>query len=104
MLEAFRITPFDCQSVYDTWPDAPVFKGRIKKDMPVNQWLFVIKEGCKQRKVPRSVWHEVAQHYLQGRALARFEDLKKVMKNMHGGRYRWNWSKFKIAMRNLKCM
>ncbi|THH28144.1 hypothetical protein EUX98_g6042 [Antrodiella citrinella] len=101
MLETFKIGPFDYQSVYDSWPDAPLFTGKVKKDLAVDVWLSAIKEGCKKRKVPKGVWHRVAQHYLRGRALARFEDLKKVMRNMHGGRYSWSWKKFKIAMSNM---
>jgi len=25
------------------------------------------------------------------------------MAKVHGGKYRWNWKKFKIAMRNMGC-
>lgn len=31
------------------------------------------------------------------------DELKKVMAKVHGGNYRWNWKKFKIAMRNMGC-
>jgi hypothetical protein len=35
--------------------------------------------------------------------LHRLNELKKVMAQVHGGRYRWNWKKFKTAMRNMSC-
>ncbi|KAH8102682.1 hypothetical protein BXZ70DRAFT_890392 [Cristinia sonorae] len=101
VLDVFKIGPYNYQAIYDSWPDAPVFSGKVKKDLAVNVWLAEMKEGCKKRKVPKGLWHRVAQNYLCGRAKRRFEDLKKVMKNMHGGRYYWNWKKFKIAMRNM---
>jgi hypothetical protein len=33
----------------------------------------------------------------------RLTELKKVMAQVHGGQYRWNWKKFKVAMRNMSC-
>jgi hypothetical protein len=36
-------------------------------------------------------------------SLRSLEELKNVMERMHGGKYRWNWKKYKIAMRNLGC-
>ncbi|THG95836.1 hypothetical protein EW026_g5879 [Hermanssonia centrifuga] len=101
IVEAFRIKPFDLEPIYDTWPSAPIFQGNLSRDLPVDEWLQLIKDGAKQRRVPKEYWHKVAQHYLGPRAKARFDELKAVMKNMHGGRYSWNWKRFKVAMRNM---
>ncbi|KAI0351230.1 hypothetical protein OH77DRAFT_963210 [Trametes cingulata] len=101
MLSAFKIKPYDLEPVYAEWTNPPKFLGNPKKDPPVNDWLKQIKAGCIERKVPREYWHKVAQHYMEGKAKARFEELKLVMKNMHGGKYRWTWKNYKIAMRNM---
>ncbi|EJF60238.1 hypothetical protein DICSQDRAFT_88061 [Dichomitus squalens LYAD-421 SS1] len=101
MLNAFKIKAFDLEPIYAEWKDAPRFVGNPKKDLPVDDWLAQIKSGCIERKVPREYWHKVAQHYMADKAKARFDELKAVMKNMHGGKYRWTWKNFKIAMRNM---
>ena len=103
LVEAFKIKPFELEPIYSTWPSAPIFAGNPKRDMPVDDWLKEIKEGCLARKVPKEYWHKVGQHYLGPNAKARFDELKAVMKNMHGGRYNWNWKRFKVAMRNMGC-
>lgn len=104
VLDAFKIKPFDFDAVYASWPDAPRFQGKPKKDMPVDEWLAAIKAGCIERKVPKEHWHRVAQHYMGDKAIARFDEVKKVMQTVHGGTYRWNWKNFKVAMRNMGCM
>ncbi|KAH9856159.1 hypothetical protein C2E23DRAFT_722363 [Lenzites betulinus] len=101
MLNAFKIVPFDLEPIYAEWKNPPRFSGNSKKDLPVDDWLQEIKAGCIERKVPREYWHKVAQHYLADKAKVRFDELKLVMKNMHGGKYRWTWKNFKIAMRNM---
>ncbi|OSD03854.1 hypothetical protein PYCCODRAFT_1365242 [Trametes coccinea BRFM310] len=101
MLNAFKIKPFDLEPVFAEWQNPPRFIGNPKKDPPVNDWLKQIKAGCIERKVPREYWHKVAQHYMGGKAKARFDEVKLVMKNMHGGKYRWTWKNFKVAMRNM---
>ena len=103
MLSAFKIKPFDLEPIYAEWKDAPRFVGNPKKDLAVDDWLAAIKAGCVERKVPREYWHKVAQHYMADKAKARFDELKLVMKNMHGGKYKWTWKHFKIAMRNMGC-
>ena len=103
IIEAFRIKPFELEPIYDAWPSAPIFQGIFARDPPVDDWLQQIKDGCKARGVPKEYWHQVGRHYLGPRAAARFDELKAVMKNMHGGRYAWNWKRFKIAMRNMGC-
>lgn len=103
MLNAFKIVPFDLEPIYAEWKNPPRFSGNSKKDLPVDDWLQEIKAGCIERKVPREYWHKVAQHYLADKAKVRFDELKLVMKNMHGGKYRWTWKNFKIAMRNMGC-
>ncbi|KAI0075236.1 hypothetical protein K474DRAFT_1709206 [Panus rudis PR-1116 ss-1] len=100
-LDAFKIKPFDLDPIFDTWKDAPLFQGNPKKDLPVDEWLDRIKQGCIERKVPRDYWHKVAYHYLGKNAKSRMDEVKRVMKNMHGGKYKWNWKAFKVAMRNM---
>lgn len=34
---------------------------------------------------------------------SRLNELKKVMAQVHGGRYWWNWKKFKVAMNSMSC-
>lgn len=101
IVEAFKIKPFDLEPIYDSWPSAPIFHGNPSKDMPVDDWLQQIKDGCSARRVPKEYWHKVAQHYLGPVARARFDELKAVMRTLHGGRYSWNWKRFKVAMRNM---
>ncbi|KAH7907653.1 hypothetical protein BJ138DRAFT_458623 [Hygrophoropsis aurantiaca] len=101
MLDAFKIKEFDLQPVYDAWSNPPKFLGDPKKDMPVDEWLGKIKAGCVEHKVPEEYWHKVAQHYMGDKAKNRLEELKKVMAKVNGGKYRWSWKKFKIAMDNM---
>ncbi|OSX56961.1 hypothetical protein POSPLADRAFT_1050364 [Postia placenta MAD-698-R-SB12] len=101
MLSAFKIKPFDLEPTFASWPDAPRFIGNAKKDPLVSDWLAQIKAGCIERKIPRDYWHKVGQHYLGPKAKARLDNVKLVMKNMHGGKYKWNWKTFKTAMRNM---
>ncbi|KAJ6569667.1 hypothetical protein B0H19DRAFT_938015 [Mycena capillaripes] len=102
MLEAFKIKPFDLEPVYAAWT-GPRFLGDPKKDPPVDDWLEEIKNGCSQHNVPKEYWHTCAQHFMGDKAKARLTELKKVMQQVHGGQYRWNWKKFKVAMRNMSC-
>jgi len=101
MLNAFKIKPFDLDPVYESWADGQRFVGNPKKDPPVDEWLKTIKTGCKERHVPKEYWHKVGKHFMGDKAKARFDELKAVMAQVHGGRYRWNWKKYKIAMRNM---
>ncbi|KAJ7356806.1 hypothetical protein DFH08DRAFT_850138 [Mycena albidolilacea] len=101
MLEAFKIKPFDLEPVYADWTPAPRFLGDPKKDPPVDNWLEEIKNGCTKQNVPKEYWHTCAQHFMGDQAKARLTELKKVMAQVHGGQYRWNWKKFKVAMRNM---
>ncbi|KAF7319895.1 hypothetical protein MKEN_00772700 [Mycena kentingensis (nom. inval.)] len=101
VLDAFKIKPFDLLPVYAAWTDAPRFLGDPKKDLPVDEWLEDIKAGCRNHRVPQEYWHTCGQHFMGDQARARFNELKQVMAQMHGGKYRWNWKKFKVAMRNM---
>ncbi|KAJ7022027.1 hypothetical protein C8F04DRAFT_1139164 [Mycena alexandri] len=100
MLDAFKIKPFDLETVYASWA-GPRFLGDPKKDPPVDDWLQTIKSGCIEHNVPKEYWHTCAQHFMGDKAQARLVELKKVMAQVHGGRYRWSWKKFKVAMRNM---
>ncbi|KAF7367340.1 hypothetical protein MSAN_00796400 [Mycena sanguinolenta] len=88
MLDTFKIKPFDLEPVYAAWTPGPRFLGDPKKDSPVDDWLEEIKKGCTNHNVPKEYWHTLVE-------------LKKVMAQVHGGHYRWNWKKFKVAMRNM---
>lgn len=101
VVDAFKIKPFDLEPTFSSWKDAPRFLGKPKKDPPVEEWLKAIKAGCKERNIPKEYWHKVAQHYMGDHALARLNELKLVMAKVHGGKYRWNWHKFEIAMKNM---
>ncbi|KAF7310526.1 hypothetical protein HMN09_00595200 [Mycena chlorophos] len=103
VLDAFKIKPFDLAPVYAAWPAStgPRFLGDPRKDLPVDDWLKAIKAGCLEHRVPQEYWHTCAQHFMGDQARSRFDELRKVMAQMHGGKYRWNWKKFKVAMRNM---
>lgn len=101
MLEAFKIKPYDLEPVFASWTDGPIFKGNTKKDMPVDEWLDKIEAGCKERKIPEEYWYKVAQHFLGPKAKARLEELKAVIVQVHGGKYRWSWKKFRVAMQSM---
>jgi hypothetical protein len=103
MLEAFKLKPFDLEPIYTSWTDGPRFVGNPTKDGPVDDWLSSIKAGCIERKVSQEYWHKVGQHFMGEQAKARLDELKLVMGKVHGGKYRWNWKRFKIAMRNMGC-
>lgn len=36
-------------------------------------------------------------------AKARLEEVKKVMAQVQGGKYRWTWKKYKVAMTSMSC-
>ncbi|PPQ79963.1 hypothetical protein CVT24_003748 [Panaeolus cyanescens] len=101
MLNAFKLKEFDLTPVLEGWKDGPMFLGDSKKDMPVEEWLEKIKEGCVQRGVPEEYWYKVGQHFMGPKALGRLAELKQVITKVHGGKYRWTWRKFKVAMMNM---
>ncbi|KAG9310884.1 hypothetical protein JVU11DRAFT_8740 [Chiua virens] len=101
MLEAFKIKEFDLNPVFDTWVNPPMFYGDSKKDKTVDEWLDQIKAGCVERKVPEEYWHKVAQHYMGPKAKTRLAELKNVLTQINGGKYRWTWKKYRIAMKSM---
>ncbi|KAL0579220.1 hypothetical protein V5O48_002782 [Marasmius crinis-equi] len=101
VLQAFKLKPFELEPIYASWKDGPRFTGNPQKDPPVEEWLKTIKAGCMERNVPKEYWHKVGRHFMDEKARARLDELKSVMAKVHGGNYRWNWEKFKIAMRNM---
>ena len=103
MLDAFKVKEFDLDPVLDSWKNPPRFLGNPKKDPPVDTWLDQVKEGCLERKIPKEYWYKVGQRFLGDKAKKRLEELKEVLRNLHGGNYRWDWKRFKIAMRNMGC-
>ena len=84
-------------------PGPPAFKGAGKKDPVVDAWLDDIKAKCTERKIPKDFWHLVGQRSLGSRAKARFNEVDQVMLKMHDGKYKWNWKRFKVAMKNMGC-
>jgi len=70
MLNAFKIKEYNLQPVFEEWQDGPTFNGNAK-DLPVDQWLDKIKEGCEKRGVPEEYWYKVAQHFMGPKAKAR---------------------------------
>lgn len=123
MLDAFKIKPFDLEPIYAEWTKGPVFSGNPKKDLPVDEWLDQIKAGCIERGVPEEYWYKVAQHFMGPKAKARWvtlcssfnfevanvwgsdrlDQLKQIIVKVHGGKYRWTWKKFRVAMQNMGC-
>ncbi|KAH9964876.1 hypothetical protein BC827DRAFT_1321941 [Russula dissimulans] len=101
MLDAFKPKEFDLEPVLEAWKNPPRFFGNPKKDPPVDTWLDQVKEGCLERKIPKECWHKVGQHFLADKARKRLNELQEVLRNLHGGNYRWDWKRFKIAMRNM---
>ncbi|TFK69208.1 hypothetical protein BDN72DRAFT_624568 [Pluteus cervinus] len=101
MLDAFKLKPFDLEPILADWKNPPRFNGNPKKDMPVEEWLKQIKAGCIERGIPEEYWYKVAQRCMGPKAKARLDELKAVISKVHGGKYRWTWKKFKIAMLNM---
>ncbi|KAI0042180.1 hypothetical protein FA95DRAFT_611531 [Auriscalpium vulgare] len=97
----FESKALDLDPIFALWKEPPRFLGKSSQDLRVETWLVQIKTGCLERAIPRAYWHEVGERFLGGKARKRFGELKKVMQIMHGGKYRWDWKKFKVAMINM---
>lgn len=99
--------PYDLEALYEAWKDAPVFDGKSPKPekgrFDIDTWLDKIEEGCSSRKVPKDLWHKVAQHYLGKNACSRFLEVEKVLTNLHGGRFTWTWKTFRKALASIRC-
>ena len=103
VIDVFKIKSFELEPVFAAWTSGPTFHGNPKKDMPVDDWLIEIKKGCREHHVPKEYWHKVGYHFMGTKAKERLDEVKKVMRNMHGGKYKWNWKSFKVAMKNMGC-
>ena len=103
MLDAFKSKEYDLEPVFSSWKNPPRFLGNPKKDPPVEAWLDQVKQGCQERKVPKEYWHKVGQNFLGDKARKRLDELQEVLRNLHGGNYKWDWKRFKIAMKNMGC-
>lgn len=101
MLDMFKLKPYDLNALYTEWADGPMFYGDSKKDLPVQAWMDQIRAGCVERKVPEQCWHKVAQHYMGPMAKSRLEEVKKVMAQVQGAKYKWDWKKFRVAMTSM---
>ncbi|KAH8986595.1 hypothetical protein EDB92DRAFT_1936180 [Lactarius akahatsu] len=101
MLDAFKLKEFDLEPVLSSWKNPPRFLGNPKKDPPVDTWLEQVKQGCQERKIPKEYWYKVGQRFLGDKARKRLDELKEVLRNLHGGNYKWDWKRFKIAMKNM---
>jgi len=51
----------------------------------------------------RNVLIYTSEHYMGDLAKARLEEVKKVMAEVQGGKYRWTWKKYKVAMTSMSC-
>ena len=71
MLNAFKLKPFDLEPIFAKWTDGPVFLGNSNKDLPVDEWLERIREGCIEQGVPEEYWYKVAQHFMGPKARSR---------------------------------
>jgi hypothetical protein len=103
MTSVFKLQEFDLDPVLADWENPPCFEGVPKKDPPIDDWLQDVQDGCEARGIPRDYWPKVGQRFLGPRAQQRFEELKSVLRQMHGGRYRFDWKRFKVAIRNMGC-
>ena len=103
MLDAFKLKEYDLEPVLSSWKNPPRFLGNPKKDPPVEAWLEQVKQGCQERKIPKEYWHKVGQRFLGDKARKRLDELKEVLRNLHGGNYKWDWKRFKVAMKNMGC-
>lgn len=95
--------PFDLEATLNAWPDAPRFLGKKKKDMPVAAWLDQVKAGCVERKIPEDKWVDVAQALMGEKARLRLDEFQRVLVNMKGSEYNWNWKRFHLAMSSMGC-
>lgn len=116
--------PYDLETLYTEWADGPMFYGDSKKDLPVQAWMDQIKADCVERKVcvllfafapampthriparhsPEQCWHKVAQHFMGPMAKSRLEEVKKVMAQVQGSKYKWDWRKYRVAMTSMNC-
>jgi len=95
----FKSKPFDIQPVVSEWK-ASVFTGKPKPEL--EGWLLEIKGGCRERNVPKDSWVPISQHYMAQKAKDRLEEVRRVMEQVQSKTFKWNWKKFKIAMRNIQ--
>lgn len=124
IIDMFKAKSYDLDTLYTEWTDGPMFFGDSKKDLPVQAWMDQVKVGCIERKVcvllfaftyimltdriparysPEQCWHKVAQHFMGPMAKSRLEEVKKVMAQVQGSKYKWDWKKFRVAMTSMSC-
>ncbi|KAJ7599946.1 hypothetical protein C8J56DRAFT_909215 [Mycena floridula] len=105
VLDAFKLKSLDLEPIFAKWKEndqsPAVFTGNSKTGPALDEWLAKIKQVCEREKIPVQYWHRVAQHYMGAEAQRRLDEIKRVMTTVHGGKYRWTWTNFKIAMRNM---
>ncbi|KZP27979.1 hypothetical protein FIBSPDRAFT_886200 [Athelia psychrophila] len=101
IIDMFKVKLYDLDTLYTGWTDGPMFYGDSKKDLPVQAWMDQIKADCIERKVPEQCWHKVAQHFMGPMATSRFDEVKKVMAQVQGSKYKWDWKKFRVAMTSM---
>lgn len=101
IIDMFKAKSYDLDTLYTEWTDGPMFFGDSKKDLPVQAWMDQVKVGCIERKVPEQCWHKVAQHFMGPMAKSRLEEVKKVMAQVQGSKYKWDWKKFRVAMTSM---
>ena len=95
--------PFDVDAFCSSWKDAPVFCGERKGTLRVQEWLKKIEARCREHKVHERHWHHVGQRYMDPHALEKLAGVEKVMKNVRGTSFKFDWKKFKAAMESMNC-
>jgi hypothetical protein len=97
--------PFDLPTFLASWPEAPIFLGKPKKDkLNVEQWLDAIAAGCTERGVEQKHWPSVARALLGEKALGRLEEFERVLVTMQNGKeVSWTWERFRVALPSMGC-
>ncbi|KAJ7084574.1 hypothetical protein B0H15DRAFT_386252 [Mycena belliarum] len=71
--------------------NAPTFNGQPQED--VEMWISGIRLGLKQRHVPRSLWVEIAYHFLGEEPQAVLTSMKATMTKLEV-QEEWDWERF----------
>ena len=103
--------PFDLAVALESWaathPDhlVPEFKGKPKRkdDPSAEAWLDLVEKGCGARRVPKTHWPDVAQHFMAKKARGRVVEVERVMRVLHGEQWGWTWKNFRVAFLNMGC-
>ena len=104
LFSLLKPTPFNLADALASWPEALVpqkYSGNTKKDGLASAWLARVAAACGTQKVPKSVWHEVALHFMSKSARKRMHDVENVMRCMSGAEWKWDWKSFGVAFEKI---